>query len=272
MAQGDLVSLTALKAHLGVQSSADDILLSSMIGQISRAICTWLNRAFVLPRDVTDIFDGNGRNRIQLRNWPVVSISSVSIDGQSIPQSTDGHSFGWLLEPGDDDPPGAMQLLMLRSGLFPRGWQNVVVQYRAGYQISEEPQTVPNATPDARIAAEQPYGPFAVDCGVTYASSGAALTPVASEPAQGQYVVDTFGNYLFASADSGAQVLITYGYVPHDLASCALEWAADRYRYRDRIGATSKSLGGQETAAYRITAMPDYVQQGLRSFARIISN
>ena len=64
MARGDLVSLSALKAHLGVQSSADDILLSSMIGQISRAICTWLNRAFLWPRDVTDIFDGNGRNRI----------------------------------------------------------------------------------------------------------------------------------------------------------------------------------------------------------------
>ena len=270
MARGDLVSLGALKAHLGVQSSADDVLLSSMISQISRAICTWLNRAFLWPRDVTDIFDGNGRNRIQLRNWPVVSISSVTTDGCSVAPSTDGRSFGWLLEPGDEDPPGAMQLLMLRSGFFPRGWQNVTVTYRAGYQISDEPQTVP-ATSPASIAAAQPYGPFAVDCGVSYAS-GAALTPVASEPTRGQYAMDTLGDYLFSSADAGAQVLLTYGYVPHDLASCALEWAADRYRHRDRIGMTSKSLGGQETAAYRITAMPDYVQQNLRSFARIISN
>ncbi|MCW2317641.1 hypothetical protein M2322_003205 [Rhodoblastus acidophilus] len=60
MARGDLVTLGALKAHLGVQSSADDILLSSMISQISRAICTWLNRAFIWPRDVADMFDGNG--------------------------------------------------------------------------------------------------------------------------------------------------------------------------------------------------------------------
>jgi hypothetical protein len=270
MARGDLVSLTALKAHLGVQSSADDILLSSMIGQISRAICTYLNRAFLWPRDVADIFDGNGRNRIQLRNWPVISIASLTVDGQPVPQSTDGQSYGWMLEPGDDDPPGAMQMLMLRAGCFPRGWQNVVVQYRAGYQISAEPQTVPHAAP-ARIAVDQPYGPFAVDCGAAYAS-GAALTPVAANPAQGQYAVDAFGDYLFSAADAGAQVLLSYGYVPQDLASCALEWAADRYRHRDRIGMTSKSLGGQETAAYRITAMPDYVQQGLRSFARIIAN
>ncbi|WP_294538167.1 glycoside hydrolase TIM-barrel-like domain-containing protein [uncultured Rhodoblastus sp.] len=47
MARGDLVSLAQLKAHLGVQSSADDILLASMIGQISRAICTYINRPFV---------------------------------------------------------------------------------------------------------------------------------------------------------------------------------------------------------------------------------
>lgn len=269
MARGDLVSLSALKAHLGVQSSADDILLSSMISQISRAICTWLNRAFLWPRDVTDIFDGNGRNRIQLRNWPVVSVASVSIDGQSIPQSSDGRSFGWLLEPGDDEPPGAMQFVMLRGGVFARGWQNVAIAYRAGYQISNEAHTAPASAP--KIAVAQPYGPFAVDCGVTYAS-GVALAPVAANPAHGQYVVDSFGDYTFATADAGAQVLISYGYVPNDLASCALEWAADRYRHRDRIGMVSKSLGGQETAAYRITAMPDFVQQSLRSFGRIIAN
>jgi len=269
MARGDLVSLSALKAHLGVQSSADDILLSSMISQISRAICTWLNRAFLWPRDVTDIFDGNGRNRIQLRNWPVVSIASVIVDGQKIPQSTDGQSFGWMLEPGDEEPPGALQMLMLRGGVFARGWQNLAIAYRAGYQISEEPHTVPSSTP--KILCAQPHGPFAVDCGVAYAS-GAALTQVANNPAQGQYAVDALGDYVFSSSDAGAQILLNYGYVPYDLHACALEWAADRYRHRDRIGMTSKSLGGQETAAYRIAAMPDFVQQSLRNFGRIISN
>ena len=70
----------------------------------------------------------------------------------------------------------------------------------------------------------------------------------------------------------GQNLLLNYGYVPQDLAGCALEWAADRYRYRERIAMTSKSLGGQETAAFRIAAMPDYVVMALRSFARIIAN
>lgn len=64
MAQGDLISLMQLKAHLGVQSNADDVLLASLISQISRAICTYLNRPFIWPRDVVDVFDGNGRDRI----------------------------------------------------------------------------------------------------------------------------------------------------------------------------------------------------------------
>ncbi len=270
MARGDLVSLAQLKAYLGVQSSADDILLGSMIGQISRAICTYLNRSFVLPRDVVDLFDGNGRNRIQLRNWPVVSVSSVSIDGQPIPQAADCQSHGWLLEPSDNEPPGAMQMIMLRGGVFPRGWQNIAIAYRAGYQILGEAATIPASGP-AIFTAQQPYGVFAVDCGVAYAN-GVTLTPVAANPTQGQYMIDAYGDYTFSTADAGAAVVLNYGYVPQDLAACALEWAADRYRYRERVGMTSKSLGGQETAAFRIAAMPDYVQQSLRSFVRIISN
>jgi hypothetical protein len=66
--------------------------------------------------------------------------------------------------------------------------------------------------------------------------------------------------------------LLNYGYVPLDLANCAIEWAADRYRYRERIAMTSKSLGGQETTAFRISAMPEFVVMALRGFARVIAN
>src|SRR5271157_3816901 len=118
MAQGDLISLAQFKAHLGVQSSADDLLLASLISQISRAICTYLNRPFIWPRNVMDVFDGNGRDKIQLRHWPVVAVTSVSIDGRAVPQAATEMSAGWLIEAGDDEPPGAMQKMMLRWGVF----------------------------------------------------------------------------------------------------------------------------------------------------------
>jgi hypothetical protein len=270
MTRGDLVSLAQLKAHLGVQSSADDILLASMIGQISRAICTYLNRPFIWPRDVVDMFDGNGRVKIQLRHWPVVSVASVSIEGRPVPQANSEFGAGWTIDAGDEEPPGAMQMLMLRGGIFSRGWQNVSIAYRAGYQISAEACVVPGGASNF-VAALQPYGPFACDCGVSYAN-GQALARVVANPAQGQYALDGAGGYLFSGEDAGQNLRLNYGYVPQDLAGCALEWAADRYRYRERIAITSKSLGGQETAAFRIAAMPDYVIMSLRSFARIIAN
>lgn len=270
MAQGDLISLAQLKAHLGVQSSGDDILLAGLIGQISRAICSYINRPFIWPRDVVDTFDGNGRPKIQLRSWPVIAVSSVTIDGQPVPQALTPMSQGWTLESGDDEPPGAMQRVMLRGGIFSRGWQNVSIAYRAGYQISDEACAAPGSAPFL-VRAEQPYGAYACDADVSYAN-GEALVRVAANPVKGQYALDGVGGYLFSAADAGQSLLLNYGYVPLDLAGCALEWAADRYRYRDRIAMTSKSLGGQETTAFRISAMPDYVEAALRGFIRIIAN
>jgi len=269
MAQGDLISLPQLKAHLGIQSSADDVLLAGLISQISRAICTYLNRPFVWPRDVVDVFDGNGRDRIQLRHWPVVAVTSVSIDGRTVPQAATEMAAGWLIETGGDEPPGALQKMMLRWQVFSRGWQNVSIAYRAGYQVVNEAQAAPVGP--GKIVAAQPYGAYACDCGVTYAN-GNPLTWVAANPAQGQYALDGAGGYLTSAADAGANLLLNYGYVPLDLANCAIEWAADRYRYRERIAMTSKSLGGQETTAFRISAMPEFVVMALCGFSRVIAN
>jgi hypothetical protein len=270
MASGDLISLAQLKAHLGVQSSGDDIVLSALISQISRAIAAYLNRPFLWPRDVVDVFDGNGRDRIQLRHWPVVSVASVNVNGLIVPPAAAPQSAGWLLEPSDLEPPGAMQQVILQGGVFPRGWQNVSIAYRAGYQVSDERVVVPSAAPYFAQAG-QPFGAFVCDMGVAYAN-GLALMGVAENPGQGQYVLDGVGGYYFSAADAGQTLSLSYGYAPSDLALCALEWAADRYRYRERIGMTSKSLGGQETAAFRLAAMPDFVALALRNFARIIAN
>nr|WP_252393848.1 hypothetical protein [Candidatus Rhodoblastus alkanivorans] len=262
--------MAQLKAHLGVQSNGDDFVLSVLISQISRAIAAYINRPFIWPRDVVDAFDGNGRDRIQLRHWPVISVSSVSIDGQAVLQAATPQSVGWLLEPSDLEPPGAMQMVMLRGGVFMRGWQNVSIAYRAGYQVSGEAVVVPSLAPFF-VQAAQPFGAFVSDMGATYAD-GAALSCVPANPGAGQYVLDGGGGYYFSAADAGRSLLLNYGYAPSDLALCALEWAADRYRYRERIGMTSKSLGGQETTAFRISAMPDFVAMALRNFARIIAN
>jgi hypothetical protein len=271
MANGDLVQLSAAKAWLGVATSDDDALLASLISQISRAIYNNINRSFLLPRDVVESYDGHGRDALQLRNWPVASVASVTIDGLAAPPAPGPTAAGFVLEASDDDPPGAMQQLFLRGGYrFHKGRQNVVVAYRAGYEIVGEARTVSLGAPYT-IAALAPYGAFAADSGAAYAS-GASLARVASNPSAGQYMVDESGAYGFSAADAGADIALSYGYIPADLTQCALEWVAERYRYKDRIGMASKSLGGQETASFRLEAVPAFVAQSLTNFRRVIAN
>jgi hypothetical protein len=272
MAIGDLVQLATAKAWLGVTTSDDDALLATLISQISRAIYNNINRSFVLPRSVIESYDGHGGDALQLRNWPVGAISSLTVNGLAIPPASGpGPAAGYVLEATDDDPPGAMQQIFLRGAYrFYKGRQNVAVAYRAGYEIVGEAQTAPANAPFT-LAALAPYGGFAVDSGVRYASGG-QLIPVAANPAAGQYTVDANGTYGLSAADAGANLLISYGYIPADLTQCALEWVAERYRYKDRIGVASKSLGGQETASFRLEPIPAFVAQSLKNFRRVIAN
>lgn len=273
MATGDLVQLATAKAWLGVTTDDDDALLAALISQISRAIYNNINRSFVLPRDVVESYDGQGGDALQLRNWPVGAISSVTVDGFAIPPAEGpAPAAGYVLESGDDEPPGAMQQIYLRGAYrFRKGRQNVVVAYRAGYEIVGEARTAPTAAPYTLVALA-PYGVFATDSGVFYAN-GAALAPVAANPGAGQYTVDpTSGTYTFSAADAGASVALSYGYIPADLTQCALEWVAERYRYKDRIGMASKSLGGQETASFKLEAVPDFVEMSLANFRRVLAN
>ncbi len=71
-----------------------------------------------------------------------------------------------------------------------------------------EAQSVPVSAPFTVSAANA--ASFATDLGVIYAATGLPLAKVTSTPSQGQYSVSTAGVYTFASADSGAAVLISY--------------------------------------------------------------
>lgn len=55
---------------------------------------------------------------------------------------------------------------------------------------------------------------------------------------------------------------------PADISQACIELVCYRYRERDRIGHTSKSIG-PETVAFQTTEMPDSVKQKLRNYARV---
>jgi hypothetical protein len=268
----DLVSLADLKTWLDIAGSDDDALLARLITQISRAILNIIDKPGLLPQTYIDTYDGANEPSLLLRQWPVISIISSSVDGVTIPSAPPLVPFapiqhGYLLDSAAAAPPGAMQRLSLRGYVFTSGLQNVMISYTAGYQITNEIATVPTAPPFT-VLAQAPYGNWASDAGASYAD-GAPLVSVTSAPNVGQYSVMN-GVYSFAPADGGSSVFLSYGYVPADLACCCLDWAAERYAYRSRIGQHSKALGGQETISYIVKDIPDFAARALAPYQRVV--
>ena len=113
-----------------------------------------------------------------------------------------------------------------------------------------------------------PYGPWASDLGAKYATSGLPLVLVTGAPSQGQYSAAS-GVYSFAAADQNAGVSISYGYIPQDIVQAALELTAERFRAAERVGLRSKSVGGQETIAYDMSAVSAPIMALLQPYRRV---
>lgn len=270
---GDLTTLSNVKAWLGVNSDGTDAVLRRLISQCSRAILDYIQRPPLISQSFTDVTDGTGGSHEFLDNWPVTAITQVQIDGDIVPQSMlltglDNQSCGWRLQPWDGCSAGAPQALELVGRIYNRGRLNVAITYTAGYLVQAEAQTAPSS---GLVTVSQLLGPWSADNGVVYAN-GTPLTPVSSAPTQGQYLAPTVtpGQYQFSPADAGAQVLISYSYTPAALEDACINLTAERFRYRDRIGQLSKTLGGQETAAYSLTAIPSYIDQALQPYKKTL--
>jgi hypothetical protein len=215
--------------------------------------------------------DGNDKTRLFLRHYPVLNIISLLIESVAVPAvaaTADGPpARGYLLEPWDSLPPGRPQALDVFRVFYRKGRQNIVVDYRAGYAVESEAATVPGAPGPYNVSVAAPFGPWASDVGVTYAN-GTALGAVPANPAAGQYAV-AGGIYTFAAADAGAGVLLSYGYIPAAINNACIEWVAERYRYRTRIGQSAQTVQGQQTASYSLKDIPDFVRASLDPFRRV---
>lgn len=119
------------------------------------------------------------------------------------------------------------------------------------------------------LAVNAPHGRWGADQGVVYAN-GTALVNVPSNPSHGQYAL-TGSIYNFSSTDAGAAIAINYSYIPADIEHACIEMVGERYRYKNRIGETSKSLGGQETISFSQKDIPDFIRLLLQPYRRVVA-
>ena len=277
LASGDLTTVANYNAYAASALSAP--FLKPMISRVSRMILTELNRSMVIPRTYVEQYNGTGTLSLVLPNWPLLTLASLQVSGAALtlaPQDNATGSancpWGFRFQPWNGEPPGDPAVLELVGGAaYLCGNQNVAVTYDAGYQVTGE---VPNAASYTPLA---PYGIWATDRGVTYAATGAKLTPVAGPtPSVGQYVppvpdaTSPVLAYTFNATDITSGLLVNYGFVPGDLEQACIELISERAAYRSRVGLRSQSLAGQETMAYDLSAIPNYIKASLLPYKSVI--
>jgi hypothetical protein len=281
--QLDLATLPDVKSWLGVVPSESDATIARLITATSRAILAKLNRPSILPMVWTDRYDARvGMRRIVLRNWPVISVSSVEI-GPTLtsalnPQMTTPPSpttfADYIIDtdPYNGMPPGApigLSFVSDPSYFSVYKQQSIAVTYTAGYQDTAEISIPANGAP---ISPTPNYGRWASDMGVVNLQTGEPFVAAAASNAplpSGEYVVSPTGVYTFSPADATTPMKLTFGYVPMDLVQACVEATAQRFSASTRIGVRSKSLGGQESVSYDMAAIPAAVMDAIQPYKRV---
>lgn len=255
-----LTTLDRIKLWLNIPSSNTDadLLLKTLIRSASAFALNMMNRQGIGLRTYNEFYTGYGSSYMVLRQDQVYDIQNLSSGGSTISAARgDGFATPYA---------GGYAFLDNRLQLFGNGFSRggpVQITYRAGF-VTTDTFTIP-------------VTPFQLSTDLFWLSDvavklvgGIALSKVTGAPLDGQYSVSPLGVYTFNAAQTGLAVNITYSYVPADIEQAVWELAAERYKYKDRIGYNSKSLGGQETVSFSNKSMNDYVREILMPYIRVV--
>lgn len=130
MAAGDLTTIDRVRDHLAIEGVDADPLLETQITASSAWFEGEIDRS-ILSGSYTEHRIGSGCRVVTLRNYPVTSVTSVSVDGVTIPQVDDLETDGYYLHDGTNlRPAGTIEL----AGSYRSGSIRIVsVSYVGGY-------------------------------------------------------------------------------------------------------------------------------------------
>src|SRR4051812_17047876 len=266
-----LTTLAALKDWLDITTDDSDVPLTRLIDAASQFVLNYISRDSFGARTFTQNFKGNGKTSQLLKNWPILSITSVGINGNSVNAANIGNgglpTNGYLIS----DERAAPQALELYGSAFYYGAYSQVV-YEAGYRTVQDVRI-----PDAPTDPASDYATVTTSLGGQWTEDirvqidGVTATRVDENPAAGEYSVDAWGTYTFnATADHGKLASIYFNYCPADVAQATLELISEWYRRKDRIGLLSKTLGGQETVTFSQKDMNDSIRGTLQYYMNVV--
>lgn len=266
MAVGDLTTLANVKAWRSpaLTSTDDDAAIQREITAASKAILQVVQRASLAFASYTESRNGQGTPGMLLRNYPVIAVTGLTIDNQTIQPATNQNNVGYVFDT-------LQGMLYLRGFVFCTGFQNVLVTYTAGTLQDDEDLTVDPGT--FKVLCSSLSQLWCSDAGVIY-HGGAALVPVKTSPAMGQYVppAGPDGFYLFNSGDGGAAVDVSYGYTPRDVEEACIDTVILEYNRRSTIGQNGMNLAGENVTYYTTAAFTKTIESRLRSYMNVVPN
>lgn len=124
---GELVRYLKIGASPGAELGA---LFASLGGAVQGAMERYIGRHLDVQTH-TEVYDGHGRSMLYLRNDPVVSVSSLVINGATV---TVGDPLAPIYPPAEVVIHGA-GLRYTTGNVFPAGYANISVTYRAGFDV-----------------------------------------------------------------------------------------------------------------------------------------
>lgn len=126
MATSPLTTIAKVKEYLRIEDGKSDDLLAQLILSVSADSVTQTGRE--LARGTrSETRDGNGRSRVFLRQYPIASVSSLTVCGTPVLARSAENPSGYVIT---DAAAGELSLV---GGVFPRGIANLEVSYVAGY-------------------------------------------------------------------------------------------------------------------------------------------
>jgi hypothetical protein len=291
----DLCTVADVNAWIGESSdTVDNDTIQRTITNLSRkaadAVC---HRRFLSKvHTITNIrYDGTGRDLLVLRDYPIISVAELTVNGLNVPASPDYLQHGFVVDQGGEQ--NTLRMICAGSNTFAsgngwgwgdgefgyrgldggglgfvRGVQNVGITYDCGFYEEQDGETftILSGTTSYTVANA---ADFYKDLGV------AGFTLATGAPLAGQYAVSA-GVYQFNAADAGktASISYTYGVVPYDLNQAMVVWAADNVSSREWLGKKAQNIGlsGSTGTSYSRLSIPEQTMDVLEHYTRRFPN
>jgi gp6-like head-tail connector protein len=129
-----LFTIAEVKTWLTVTDASDDARLIQIADAVSERIDAYCRRTFVTRTGVVELHDGNHKNTLFARNFPIIQVG-----GLTVLQSPSDTTPSTYVSGTDFDTDKRTGRIRLRLNTFTRGFQNVTLTYDHGFDRKDGP-------------------------------------------------------------------------------------------------------------------------------------